>query len=107
MGFAGTRVQIKSSTRLQCENTRNILRGTLSLCFDSSRRAIDSSKNQPNRLRCDRAREFQTFGRDVPNQWLMCTQAGTPLVFIVLHCANMIFMFCCFAIAVDAMAQEA
>ncbi|KAH8076041.1 hypothetical protein JL721_24 [Aureococcus anophagefferens] len=33
--------------------------------------------------------------------------AGTPLVFIVLHCANMIFMFCCFAIAVDAMAQEA
>ncbi|KAH8063583.1 hypothetical protein JL722_2763 [Aureococcus anophagefferens] len=35
------------------------------------------------------------------------TCAGTPLVFIVLHCANMIFMFCCFAIAVDAMAQEA
>ena len=28
------------------------------LCFENSTRAIDSSKNQPNRLRCDRAREF-------------------------------------------------
>ena len=26
-------------------------------CFENSTRAIDSSKNQPNRLRCDRARE--------------------------------------------------
>ena len=31
---------------------------TLSLCFENSTRAIDSSKNQPNRLRFDRAREF-------------------------------------------------
>jgi hypothetical protein len=30
----------------------------LRLCFENSTRAIDSSKNQPNRLRCDRAREF-------------------------------------------------
>jgi CRP-like cAMP-binding protein len=28
------------------------------LCFESSTRAIDSSKNQPNRLRFDRDREF-------------------------------------------------
>jgi molybdopterin converting factor small subunit len=28
------------------------------LCFENSTRAIDSSKNQPNRLRFDRAREF-------------------------------------------------
>jgi len=27
-------------------------------CFENSTRAIDPSKNQPNRLRCDRAREF-------------------------------------------------
>ena len=27
-------------------------------CFENSTRAIDSSKNQPNRLRFDRAREF-------------------------------------------------
>ena len=107
MGFAGTRVQIKSSTRLQCDRIRNVLRRAFSLCFENLMRAINPSKNQPNRLRCDRAREFQKFGRDVPNQRLICTQAGTPLVFIVLHCANMIFMFCCFAIAVDAMAQEA
>ena len=30
----------------------------LRLCFENSTRAIDSSKNQPNRLRCDRARDF-------------------------------------------------
>ena len=30
----------------------------LRLCFENSTRAIDSSKNQANRLRCDRAREF-------------------------------------------------
>jgi hypothetical protein len=29
----------------------------LRLCFEKSTRAIDPSKNQPNRLRCDRARE--------------------------------------------------
>ena len=29
----------------------------LRLCFENSTRAIDSSKNQPNRLRFDRARE--------------------------------------------------
>ena len=28
------------------------------LCFENSMRAIDSSKNQPNRLRFDRDREF-------------------------------------------------
>ena len=31
---------------------------TLSLCFENSTRAIDPSKNQPNRLRFDGAREF-------------------------------------------------
>ena len=30
----------------------------LQLCFENSTRAIDPSKNQPNRLRCDRARGF-------------------------------------------------
>ena len=30
-------------------------------CFETSMRAIDPSKNQPNRLRCDRAREFQSL----------------------------------------------
>ena len=30
-------------------------------CFENSERAIDSSKNQPNRLRCDRAREFSSL----------------------------------------------
>ena len=39
-------------------------------------RAIDSSKNQPNRLRFDRDREFcSKFGGDPPNQWLISTQA--------------------------------
>ena len=33
----------------------------LRLCFENSTRAIDSSKNQPNRLRFDRAREFQSL----------------------------------------------
>ena len=36
----------------------NVLTQTLQLCFENSTRAIDSSKNQPNRLRFDRAREF-------------------------------------------------
>ena len=35
----------------------NGLDQTLSLCFENSTRAIDSSKNQPNRRRFDRARE--------------------------------------------------
>ena len=39
----------------------NGLHQTLRLCFESSTRAIDSSTNQPNRLRCDRAREFQSW----------------------------------------------
>ena len=30
-------------------------------CFENSMRAINSSKNQPNRLRIDRAREFQSL----------------------------------------------
>ena len=30
-------------------------------CFENSTRAIDSSKNQPKRLRFDRAREFQSL----------------------------------------------
>ena len=30
-------------------------------CFENSTRAIDSSKNQPNRRRCDRAREFSSL----------------------------------------------
>ena len=33
---------------------------SLSPCFENSTRAIDPSKNQPNRRRCDRAREFQS-----------------------------------------------
>ena len=32
-------------------------------CFENSTRAIDPSKNQPNRLRCDRAREFSSLAR--------------------------------------------
>ena len=32
-------------------------------CFENSTRAIDSSKNQPNRLRFDRAREFSSLVR--------------------------------------------
>ena len=36
----------------------NGLSRTLRLCFENSMRAIDSSKNQPNRLRFDRDREF-------------------------------------------------
>ena len=43
--------EIKSSTQLKC--ARN-----LRLCFENSMRAIDSSKNQPNRLRFDRDGEF-------------------------------------------------
>jgi len=35
----------------------------LLLCFENSTRAIDSSKNQPNRRRCDRAREFSSLVR--------------------------------------------
>jgi hypothetical protein len=45
-GEAWTGVEIKSSTRRD------------QLCFESSPRAIDSSKNQPNRSRFGRAREF-------------------------------------------------
>merc|ERR1712091_63306 len=36
----------------------NALTRALPPCFENSLRAIDSSKNQPNRLRFDRAREF-------------------------------------------------
>ena len=36
----------------------NVLTRVLPLCFENSMRAIDPSKNQPNRLRFDRAREF-------------------------------------------------
>jgi hypothetical protein len=36
----------------------NALPRAHALCFENSTRAIASSKNQPNRLRCDRAREF-------------------------------------------------
>ena len=39
-------------------NVRVFLTQTLRLGFENSMRAIDPSKNQPNRLRCDRAREF-------------------------------------------------
>ena len=40
-----------------------VLTQALRLCFENSTRAIDSSKNQPNRLRFDRAREFQSLVR--------------------------------------------
>ena len=50
-------VEIKYSTRLQCARNRTI-RTSL---FSRASRAIDSSKNQLNRLRFDRAREFQSL----------------------------------------------
>ena len=56
-------VEFKSSTRLQCERTRQFRRSSLRSCFENSTRAIDSSKNQPNRLRFDRAREFSSLVR--------------------------------------------
>ena len=46
------RADIKSSTRLQCARMRPF-QCNLRLCFENSTRALDSSKNQPNR----RARE--------------------------------------------------
>jgi hypothetical protein len=39
----------------------NVLTRALPPCFENSLRAIDSSKNQPNRLRFDRAREFSSL----------------------------------------------
>jgi hypothetical protein len=39
----------------------NVLTQAHPLCFENSMRAIDPSKNQPNRLRFDRAREFQSL----------------------------------------------
>ena len=39
----------------------NALTRALPSCFENSTRAIDSSKNQPNRLRFDRAREFSSL----------------------------------------------
>ena len=41
----------------------NVLTRSLPPCFENSLRAIDSSKNQPNRLRFDRAREFSSLVR--------------------------------------------
>ena len=54
-------VRIKSSTRLQCAHNRTVLTRAHRLCFENSMRAIDPSKNQENRLRCDRARESQSL----------------------------------------------
>jgi len=54
-GAAPPWAEIKSSTRLQCHWT--VSTRALLLCFEDATRAIDSSKHQPNRLRCDRARE--------------------------------------------------
>jgi hypothetical protein len=51
-------VEIKPSTRLQCERNRTVSTRGFLPCFENSTRAIDSSKNQPNRLRFDRDREF-------------------------------------------------
>ena len=48
--------QISNPTSM-CAYSKALTRA-LPLRFDSSTRAIDSSKNQPNRLRFDRAREF-------------------------------------------------
>jgi hypothetical protein len=39
----------------------NVLTQALPPCFENSMGAIDPSKNQPNRLRFDRAREFQSL----------------------------------------------
>ena len=39
----------------------NVLTRALPPCFENSTRAIDPSKNQPNRLRFDRARAFQSL----------------------------------------------
>ena len=48
------------STLLRPGQDTTICNTSLRLCFENSTRAIDSSKNQPNRLRCGRAREFQS-----------------------------------------------
>ena len=82
------RVQIKSATRLQ-------------LCFENSTRAIDPSKDQPNRLRFDRAREFQKFGRDVPNQRVICTQVAFRVVQGLGESATTV----CSAVARDVLAD--
>ena len=55
-------VEFKSSTRLQCAHA-TVSTQALRPCFENSTRAIDSSKNQPNRLRFDRAREFSSLVR--------------------------------------------
>ena len=58
-GFWDTfRAAWKSSTRLQYERNSNGYDRTPRSCVANSPRAIGSSKNEPNRLRCDRAREF-------------------------------------------------
>ena len=50
-------------------------------CFEKSMRAIDPSKNQPNRLRCDRAREFKVWsGRPKPVVDLHAGENGLSFV---------------------------
>jgi hypothetical protein len=53
VAFVARRVEIKSSTCMLLTGSDQTLRP----CFENSTRAIDSSKNQPNRLRIDRDRE--------------------------------------------------
>ena len=43
-----------------CAHANGLTRA-LPPCFENLTRAIDPSKNQPNRLRCDRAREFSSL----------------------------------------------
>ena len=50
------RAEFESSTRRQCERMRPFQ--PLRPRFENSTRAIDSSKHQPNRRRCDRERAF-------------------------------------------------
>ena len=61
------RIQIFNPTSM-CAYATVSTQGFL-LCFENSTRAIDSSKNQPNRLRFDRAREFSTLA---PTSQLSC-----------------------------------
>ena len=55
---ARTRVEFKSSNRLQCERMRPFRRKLFGCASRTRREQSIRPKNQPNRLRCDRAREF-------------------------------------------------
>ena len=64
-------------------------------------RAVDASKNQPHRRRCDRAREFQKFGRDVPNRRSISAQV-TPTADSNLKVSHFFLLFVMFLLVVPA-----